>query len=245
MQLPTPRTPVSRCIALGMYCPAMLAKFPRNAVLGSLASTLGAATGNLDTAQKAYAAAVLALIPKRVAVKYADHVSDKVVRGVQRQAEIADDKKGGKIGAAIFPGGVTPIIRPVGNTQVIEMRALEGRLEAAGALWPSAMAEKGKIMAERIAYETALTERRTAMETAADLRAKRDAAKEDFLDVYAATAARVKAEFPRDRPMQDLFFDRVTDAVVADADDADDEAPAAQPGPATPGAAEPVPAPPA
>ncbi len=231
-----------------MYCPAMLGNFPQNPVLGSLAATLGTATGNLDTAQKAYAAAVLALIPKRVAVKYADHVSDKVVRGVQRQAEIADDKKGGKIGTAIFPGGVTPIIRPVGNTQVIEMRALEGRLEAAGALWPSAMTEKGKIMAERIAYETALTERRTAMETSADLRAKRDAAKEDFLDVYAATAARVKAEFPRDRPMQDLFFDRVTDAVVADEDDDDDEAPAAEgavPGPATPGAAEPGPATPA
>lgn len=188
-------------------------------------------------------------IEQRTGIKYADHVSDKVVRGVQRQAEIADDKKNGKIGTALFPGGVTPIIRPVGNTQVIEMRALEGRIEAAGALWPGAMPEKAKIMAERIAYETALTERRTAMETAADLRAKRDAAREDFLDVYAATAARVKAEFPRDRAMQDLFFDRVTDAVVAEDAAADaDEAPGAEgavPGPATPGAAEPGPATPA
>jgi hypothetical protein len=202
----------------------MLAKFPQNQVLASLATTLTTATINLSAAQKAHADAVIALIPKRVAVKYADFIADKVVRGLQRQAEIADDKKNGKIGTALFPNGVTPIIRPVGNTQVVEMRALEGRLEAAIALWPAAAAEKAKIAAERTNYETALTERRTAMEAAADLRAKRDAAKEDFLDVYAATANRVKAEFPRDRPMQDLFFDKVTEAVVADDDDDTDEA---------------------
>ena len=92
-------------------------------------------------------------------------------------------------------------------------------------IWPAAGAEKAKVTAERVKYEAALGGRRTAMVTAADLRAKRDAATEDFLDVYATVAARVKAAFPRNRVMQDLFFDKVTDAVVVDDDEgADDEA---------------------
>jgi len=224
LQLPTPRTPVSKCIALGLYTAAMLGKFSANPVLGSIAATLTTATNGLTSSQKAYADGVIALIPLRVGVKFVDYRSDKAVRALQRQAEVADDKKAGKIGTALFPDGVTPIIRPVGDTQVTEMRALEGRMDAATSLWPAAPAEKAKITAERAAYETALNERKTGMHTSADLRAKRDAAKEDFLDVYASTAARVKAEFPRDRAMQDLFFDRVTDAVVADDEDATDEA---------------------
>jgi hypothetical protein len=216
LQIPTPRTPVSKCAALGLYAQTMLGQFPANPALAALATTIGAATSALTAAQHAYAEGVVALIAPRVLVRYADHSSDLAVRAVQRAAETADGMKGGKIAAAVFPGGVTPIVRPVGATQVAEMRALEGRLEAAVTLWPGAGAEKAKLTDERTKYEAALAARKTALEKVADLRAKRDAAKEDFLDVYAATAARVKAEFPRNRAMQDLFFDKVTDAVVAD-----------------------------
>ena len=50
--------------------------------------------------------------------------------------------------------------------------------------------------------------------------------------MYASTAAKVKAELPRDREKQDLFFDKVTDAVVADdeEDASDDAAPTTPPG---------------
>jgi hypothetical protein len=216
LQLPTPKTPVSKCAALGLYSQTMLGQFPANAALAALSTTIGAATSALTAAQGAYAEAVTALIVPRVLVRYADYSADLAARAVQRAAETADGAKGGRIASALFPGGVTPIVRPVGATQVAEMRALEGRLEAAMSSWPGAAAEKAKITGERTKYEAALAARKTAMEKAADLRAKRDAAKEDFLDVYAASAARVKAEFPRNRPMQELFFDRVYDAVVAD-----------------------------
>jgi hypothetical protein len=216
LQIPTPKTPVSKCIALGLYAQSMLGLFPANPALTALSTTIGAATSALTAAQNAYAEAVIALVVPRVLVRYADYSSDMAVRASQRAAETADGIKGGKIGGAVFPGGVTPIVRPVGATQVTEMRALEGRLEAAITLWPGAGAEKAKITDERTKYEAALTARRTALEKSADLRAKRDAAKEDFLDVYAATASRVKAEFPRNRAMQDLFFDKVSDAVVAE-----------------------------
>lgn len=228
LQIPTPRTPVSKCVALGLYSQAMLGLFPANPTLAALSTTLGSATSALTAAQGAYAEAVLVLIAPRVLVRFADYSSDIAVRASQRAAETADGVKGGKIGGAVFPNGVTPIVRPVGATQVTEMRALEGRLEAAMALWPGAGPEKVKITDERTKYEAALAARRTAMEKAADLRAKRDAVKEDFLDVYAVSASRVKAEFPRNRAMQDLFFDKVSDAVVveetSDEPDAADEA---------------------
>lgn len=239
MQLATPKTSVSKCIALGMYAQAMLAKFPENPVLVELSATLTGATAALSTAQSTYTQAVVALIPPRVAVKYADYVSDKVVRAAQRAAETADGEKNGKVAAAAFPDGVTPIVRPIGQAQCTQMRALEGRLEAAVSIWSGAVAEKSKVTDERVKYEAALAARRTAMETAADLRAKRDAAKEDFLDIYAATGGRVKEQFPRNRAMQDLFFDRVADAVVVDDEsDAGDEAeppgvPASPPAPPT------------
>jgi membrane protein involved in colicin uptake len=64
----------------------------------------------------------------------------------------------------------------------------------------------------RAHYETALKQRKEAGQNASNKKAARDTAKEDYLDVYAQVAARVKAEFPRDRAMQDLFFDTVSDA---------------------------------
>jgi hypothetical protein len=216
----------------------MLGNFPQNPTLTSLAATLEAATAALASAQNDYVAAVMALIARRVAVRFADFASDRVVRSVQRQAENADDKKNGKIASALFPNGVTPIVRPVGQTQVNEMRSLEGRLDAAEGSWPDALTHKAKVTAEREKYEATLDERKAAMATVADLRAKRDAAKEDFLDIYAATAGRVKAEFPRDRDMQDLFFDKIASAAVDDEEEDDDEAPA----PVVPPAVTPTPA---
>jgi hypothetical protein len=91
------------------------------------------------------------------------------------------------------------------------MHDLEGRLEAAAGAWAGALATRAEITTLRTNYEAALENRRAATQKASNARATRDAAKEDFLDVYAQITARVKAEFPRDRPMQDLFFDAVSE----------------------------------
>jgi hypothetical protein len=76
-------------------------------------------------------------------------------------------------------------------------------------------------------YETALETRRAAGQKASDLRAARNLIKEDFLSVYAEISSRVRAEFPRDRAMQDLFFDDVTTDTGDSGDDTTDEAPPA------------------
>lgn len=181
----------------------------------------------LAEAEAAYLQAVKAIIFARVDVKYADYAADNGVRMAKRGAEMADGKPSGPIASALMPGGVTPIIKPVGATQVNEMRDLEGRYDTLAGSFGEAHAEKAKITALRTTYEEALEARRAAGQKASDLRAKRNFIKEDFLTVYAEIGARVRAEFPRDRAMQDLFFDEVrTDAADAADDTADEPEPA-------------------
>ena len=77
---------------------------------------------------------------------------------------------------------------------------------------PRAAAASSKIVAARKSYEDALNARRDSLQNASNARTARDLTKEDFLSVYAEIGARVKAEYPRDRKMQDLFFDEVSAA---------------------------------
>ncbi len=71
------------------------------------------------------------------------------------------------------------------------------------------MATHARIVEVRTRYETALRNRTTALNFASSKRALRDAAKEDFLDTYARVASAIKGLFPRDRVMQDIFFEDV------------------------------------
>jgi hypothetical protein len=219
MQLPTAKTPIEKCVRLSRFTQAMLARFPDNATLVSLGSTLGGATDALAVAQRAYAESVLALIPARVELRFADFLADRCVRSTQRAADDIDGQSKGKIASHVFPSGVTPIVRPFGQSQVTEMQQLEGRLASIVAQWPGAAAQQGKVADARQRYERALTARRNALVASAGSHAVRDAAREDFLDAFAQVAGRVKAEFPRDRAMQDLFFDRVVSSDDGDDDD--------------------------
>jgi diaminopimelate decarboxylase len=96
-----------------MYCPAMLAKFPQNAVLGSLAATLGTATGNLDVAQKAYAAAVLAIVQPsgfEVALEPGRYVVGPAGALLARVIDLKDAPGGHHF--AVLDAGMTELIRP-------------------------------------------------------------------------------------------------------------------------------------
>ncbi len=210
MQLPASRTPIARCVQLAFYSGQMLSRFPQNPNLQTLAPRMDSAGAILDDVQAKYIASVKTIIRARVDVRFADWSSDNVIRMAQRAAEMADGKVGGARASKLYPNGITPIIKPMGATQVQEMRDLENRYEVLAATWPEAAAEKDKIVTARKGYEDALNARRDALQSAGNARTARDLAKEDFLGVYAEIAARVKAEFPRARKMQDLFFDDVT-----------------------------------
>lgn len=156
------------------------------------------------TTQSAYRAKVVALVPARVEIKLIDLKSADIVRSVKRRA----DEAGKSVSAAVFPGGVTPIIRSYGASEVAGLQRLEG-LIAAQSAWSDRETERARIATVRGEYETALKNRADAMTAAAAARAQRDVAKEDFLDAYAAVAGAIKELFPRDRARQDVFFDKV------------------------------------
>ncbi|MEP7125517.1 MAG: hypothetical protein ABJE95_31580 [Byssovorax sp.] len=190
----------------------MLSKFPQNPTLAQLAIKMDTAGAVLDDVQTKYITAVKSIIRARVDVKFADWSADNVVRVAMRAAEMADGKVGGPIASKLFPSGITPIIKPIGATQVQEMHDLEGWYDVVLAIWPDAAVEKSKVVAARKVDEDALNARRDALQNASNARTARDLTKEDFLSVYAEIGARVKAEYPRERKMQDLFFDDVSSA---------------------------------
>lgn len=209
MQRPTSSTPVARCLELAIYASRMLGKFSDNPMLAESARRLAEGQGVLKLAQDAYETAAGAALAIRVDVGYEDYAADRLVRRTQQLAELDDGRRGGRIASQVFPGGSTPITRLQGESQVVAMRDLEARLDAARDIWPQAEAEKAAIEAQRIRYQEALAARQDSERNINDLRLARDAAKERFLDIYTQVANLVQAEFPRDRVIQNLFFDVV------------------------------------
>jgi len=224
MQGVSAKVRVSKCLDLASYSSRMFVKFPTNANLAAIATELKEASNDLAASQSAYEASVRAIIPARVDVKFENLMSDRRIRLSQQRAEIADGKKDGKIASAVFPEGSRNITRLQGDSQIQAMADLEGRLEANQSMWSDAAAEKTDLAAHRDRYETAIKARHTAGQKARDLRAARDAAKERFVTKYTQIQSRVEAEFPRDKALQDLFFDEVrSKSALEEADAADEE----------------------
>jgi transcriptional regulator with XRE-family HTH domain len=209
MQIPTSKTPVSKCLDLAAYSVRMLSKFPSNEALAPFAQSLQTLAQTLQVAQASYAEAVKAILPTRVDVKYEHFLSDRRIRLTQQKAEVADGKKGGEIANKAFPGGAAPIVWLVGVSQVNEMSDLAARLASLASVWPAAAEEAQAITKCCDGYKTAIEARQDAAQTANSLRAARDTAKAAFVAKYAEITSKVSKEFPRDTLMQELFFDDV------------------------------------
>ncbi len=222
--LPTINTPLARCEEKSLHTQAMLSRFADVPALNGLGTLLATATNTLLARQAELQQKTKALILLRVEVTWCDRSSDQLVRAGIKRAEIADGKPGGRITTTLFPNGSTPIIKPVGTTQVNEMVALAGRYESVASIYPEATEEVARINASRVQYENALEARKSGIDAEAQSRAARNLAKEEFLDVFAEVAARIKGAFPRDKKTQDLFFlkDKST-TNDADDDDGDSE----------------------
>ena len=219
MQTPSVGTPVSKCVELATYSIRMFGKFSTNTVLAALAAEMTTVKNHLVSTQNDYEVAMQDILPARVDVKYENYVSDRRIGQTRQKAEMTDGKKGGRIVTLVFPNGSSPITRLLGDSQVTAMANLEGRLEAAVSLWPEAATEKADIARYREAYQTALRHREAVGQNVRDKRALRTAAKEVFILKYVEITNRVKAEFPGDTAMQDLFFDEVRGkSALAEAD---------------------------
>jgi hypothetical protein len=227
MQTPGSKTSPDKCIRLSLYAQRMLGKYPQNLVFVDAADKLKVSTDTLDAAQKAYMQAVLDIILARVDLKFADVEADREVSNLQRRTVLADGEAGGPIEAAVFPEGSTAIVKGFGQTEIDSLSALEGRLHAQKDNWNDALKEEATIADYRSKYEGALAARASAKKNARDLRAVRDAARESYVTTYTKVTFLVKAEYPRNTKMQDLFFDVVErdDETVVDAPEEEPKAP--------------------
>lgn len=224
MQVLTMRTPVSVCLSAGGYTIRMMTKHPEYPVMAELVPRLTGGRAELVQAERALADAEEALNMARVDVMFEDHASDQYLRRLQGQAQSADGHKGGRLATTLFPDGLTEITRRQGPVQIKRMRELEGRLENL-TTWPEAMTHLAGLIVRRSSYEAAIDARTEAERGVTRARAARDAAKVRFLDLYAEIAARIQVEFPRNRRMQELFFDTIRTRTRAGADEPDESLP--------------------
>ncbi|AKT43147.1 hypothetical protein [Chondromyces crocatus] len=223
MQLPTMKTPVSRCDELAAYTSRMMSKFTQNLVFAQLVTRLDEASAALLASQGAYEDARRATLPTRVDVKYADITADRCIRRLQKKAEYRDTKRRGPTVAKIMPRGSNAITKLRGESQVKAMITLEADVGALAPSWPEVSTLLPELVQHRQAYQTAIRGRTTARQAVRARRALRDAEKQRFLESYEVVARTVQAQYPRDREMQDLFFDKVNRRSVAQIADSDEE----------------------
>lgn len=208
MQLPNQRTPVAKCLELATYTAQMLIRFSQNDRLQALAQRMDGAATELYQAERTYEEARRAMLISRTGVGYEDYSSDRALSGLWQRARLMD-AHGGRLVLQIFPKGVPAITRLMGESQVKEMEALEARLAAVSGIWPESEAERVRIAEHRARYAAALAARAVANQALMTARTQRNAMRERFLDVFAEVANLVKVEFPRNRMLQNLFFDAV------------------------------------
>jgi hypothetical protein len=224
MKVPSKRTPVRTCLnAAGFSC-GMLAKHTGDPRLPELGRRFSAGRTELAQAERRLVEAEETLTLVRVELKFEDHASDQFLRRMQALAEAADQRKGGKLSKSLFPAGINDITKLTGATQVEKMRALEARtIQIQG--WDDAVDLLTELIGHRTRYEGAIELRSEAERQVVSARAARNAAKERFLDLYAEIAGQIRSIFPRDRRMQDLFFDDLTPRRRRYAGEPDDELP--------------------
>lgn len=236
MQNPTIKTPIPRCLQLGRYAARMLSKLPQNPPLAAYAQKMSDSAATLDKENQAYEQAKLAIIDTRVDVRFVDLSTDADIQSFIRRVETADNKAGGPLFKTIAPEGKSALVRPFGQKQLDVLVNLGGTLKALGATWPAAAQETTTIDGLAKTYKAALDARDGAWQTARDRRIARNLAKQAFITAYVEISFSVKALYPQDKKMQDLFFDDVDNEVEKDLG----EEPEPQAAPASPSAAAPV-----
>lgn len=230
MQNPTLKTPIPRCSHLGRFASRALGKLPQNATLAACATKMSDITAALDKANHEYEQSKLAIVEARVDVRFADLTTDTELQNLMRRAEIADNKAGGPIFKLIAPDGKSAVVKPFGQTQLDVLVDLHGTLEKLAPTWPGAAQEMATVDGLRKSYKAALGGRDDARQDARNLRVARNLAKQAFITGYVEISFTVKALYPQDRKMQDMFFDDVDNEVEKDLGD-EPEAPSPAPAP--------------
>lgn len=220
MQMPDRRTPTTVCLRLSAFHRLVLGRFTQHQ---RLATRVDQAERQLRTAQDTFLAALEALVEPRAKVHVIDYFSDQRVTLLHLGAKTADSGRDGPTVEALFPQGKTVVVEPIGKAQVDEVRKLEARLAALGGALAAEHLQPLQNL--RTEYEAALADRNTRLTDLGGKRQLRDAAKRVWLDAYAANQGAVKESYPRDRRLQDLFFDDFRASRRVAAEDGEDEEP--------------------
>lgn len=219
----------------GVELVAGLQSFPETAPLAADFEQLNEELHQAYTARRALRPA---LMKARVAVRFASFEADTQIRSCSKAAEIVDGGRRGPVFKAAFPGGVGPVVAPVGARQMKPTQALLDRLAtsknpavgAFGAEWKpkiepvlaklGAAAEVHK--AARAAYDQAFQEE--------------VALREEHRRYVDRLMGEVRAAFPGDRARQDIVFPQLDESGSDDLDEAEAPAEPAEPAePVTPG----------
>jgi hypothetical protein len=205
MRLITMATPVDKCLEVADHAVHMLAKFPENPRLGEMSRRLAEGSQNLETAELVLGATERAAVHTRIDASFENYTSDLCMRRVKKQVEAQDAHRGGRV-ASLVSDDAPDFTRLQGKKQVEAMRQFELRLVGVQDIWAGASTERAQVAEHRTRYEIALDAREQSKRVIKEARTTRNTAKERFVQLYAEIVSLVKAEFPRDRRTQELFF---------------------------------------
>lgn len=207
MQLPSLHTPVNKCIELAQYTEtALTAMSDKYSELSDLHATLTAAREQTQTAVDQTQSLIAQRKDKRVASRMADLLADEGIRNLKRAAESAQGMEGGYV-SVLFPDGMSPMVRLQGVSQIGEMKDLEHRLAGLEG-WAGASDEAKKLAALRESYEQAVDAQAKLEASIRKSIIERESAKANLVTVFDQVARSIQIRFPRNRRMQDVFFDR-------------------------------------
>ncbi|MDI1451687.1 hypothetical protein [Polyangium sp. 6x1] len=189
----------------GVELAAGLAQFPETTSASLDIQTINDA---LDGQHQKRRALRVPVVKTRAAARFAEHNAERIIRSALRAAEIEDGGRRGRICAAVFPKGSTPILTPAGRAQVKSMKDLVDRLDHAkltgidefrNAWSPKLGAALASLEAALAAHEAARAEHDDAFKAELALRDAHHDAVDRAMGV-------VRAAFPRDRELQDVIF---------------------------------------
>jgi hypothetical protein len=207
---------------LGRYHLAALA---RSESTKPLASVFQPVQSELQTAADARVQAENAMTDLRVGVSFAENAVERAIRQTSLLAHAVDNNAtGGPAFKALFPDGLDPELRPIGESQVAAAVTLRERLDTQ----PAAAKVKVQVMDD---FDKALSEFKSALEArdAGDTRVRQAratelAARERFASAYDSNIGAIRQLFPRERGQQNLYFDNIVPS-HAPADDSGGEVP--------------------
>lgn len=162
----------------------------------------------LDAQHQKRLALRVPVVKSRAAARFAEYDAERAIRLAVRSAEMEDGGRRGRICAAVFPKGATPILTPKGKGQVKALKELVDRLD---------VTKVAGIDAYRAAWLPKLKTTLEALQTALDAYAEAQAAHDDAFRIELAlrdahhdavdkAMGQVRAAFPRDRAVQDVIF---------------------------------------